>query len=529
MTRRRQAALRRDRGLLEPALGVRGLARCRAEAGPRWLRPSALSPADRSTRCAEIVGAEHVLVDDGPGGCAPAASRRPTCCAPDPGESDAPDAVVRPGLARRGRRRPRWAVEHHIAGRAVRRRHLRDRRPRRVRDGFAGLVSLDLGRMKRLLSVDHDLRDRRPRAGPARPRGRGLLGRARLLARPLPAVLRVRHDRRLRGHPVLRPVQRGLRPLRRPGRRPAAVATPRGDLRLGSAPANAAGPDLRQLFLGSEGAFGVITEVTVRVRQLPEVKVYEGWRWPSFAAGADAMRDARPGRDAADRAPALRRGRDRRSTWPAPTRSAAVTSRLTGGCLMITGFEGTPRRVEAGAPRSPRCSPASAARRSARRRRGLGARPLQRAVPPRLDARRRRAGRDARDRDVLVQRVGADAAVTRGADHALAERHPWCCATSRTSTRPAARSTSRSSPGDAATRSPQWLAAKAAASDAIIAAGATITHHHAVGTDHRPWLRDEIGELGVSVLRAVKADARPDRYPQPGRADSVTDDRRVTG
>ena len=35
--------------------------------------------------------------------------------------------------------------------------------------------------------------------------------------------------------------------------------------------------------------------------------------------------------------------------------------------------------------------------------------------------------------------------------------------------------------------------------------GATITHHHAVGPDHRPWMRDEVGELGVAVLRAVKA------------------------
>ncbi len=68
------------------------------------------------------------------------------------------------------------------------------------------------------------------------------------------------------------------------------VATPRGELRLGSAPANAAGPDLRQLVLGSEGAFGVITAVTVRVRPLPAEKTYEGWRWPSFDAGADAMR-----------------------------------------------------------------------------------------------------------------------------------------------------------------------------------------------------------------------------------------------
>ncbi len=68
------------------------------------------------------------------------------------------------------------------------------------------------------------------------------------------------------------------------------AATPRGELRLGSAPSNAAGPDLRQLLLGSEGAFGVLTEITVRVRALPEQKTYEGWRWPSFDAGADAMR-----------------------------------------------------------------------------------------------------------------------------------------------------------------------------------------------------------------------------------------------
>src|SRR5690349_25024920 len=54
------------------------------------------------------------------------------------------------------------------------------------------------------------------------------------------------------------------------------VATPRGEWVLGSSPANAAGPDLRQLLLGSEGAFGVITEVTVRVRALPAQKVYEG-------------------------------------------------------------------------------------------------------------------------------------------------------------------------------------------------------------------------------------------------------------
>ena len=49
-----------------------------------------------------------------------------------------------------------------------------------------------------------------------------------------------------------------------------------------------------------------------------------------------------------------------------------------------------------------------------------------------------------------------------------------------------------------------------------MAAGATITHHHAVGTDHKPWLVHEIGELGVSVLRAVKADLDPTGVLNPG-------------
>ena len=62
----------------------------------------------------------------------------------------------------------------------------------------------------------------------------------------------------------------------------------------------------------------------------------------------------------------------------------------------------------------------------------------------------------------------------------------------------------------------QWAAAKAAASDAIIAAGATITHHHAVGTDHKPWLAREIGPVGVQVLRAVKADLDPTGILNPG-------------
>jgi alkyldihydroxyacetonephosphate synthase len=62
----------------------------------------------------------------------------------------------------------------------------------------------------------------------------------------------------------------------------------------------------------------------------------------------------------------------------------------------------------------------------------------------------------------------------------------------------------------------QWTRAKAAATEALLATGATITHHHAVGRDHRGWLPDEVGELGVRVLSAVKDVLDPSGVCNPG-------------
>jgi alkyldihydroxyacetonephosphate synthase len=63
----------------------------------------------------------------------------------------------------------------------------------------------------------------------------------------------------------------------------------------------------------------------------------------------------------------------------------------------------------------------------------------------------------------------------------------------------------------------QWRRAKTAASDAMVRTGATITHHHAVGADHRPWMRAEIGDLGVEILRSVKATLDPAGILNPGK------------
>lgn len=62
----------------------------------------------------------------------------------------------------------------------------------------------------------------------------------------------------------------------------------------------------------------------------------------------------------------------------------------------------------------------------------------------------------------------------------------------------------------------QWEHAKTAACEAIKGLG-TISHHHAVGVDHAPYLRAEIGELGIEVLRAARSTVDPTGILNPGK------------
>ncbi len=80
------------------------------------------------------------------------------------------------------------------------------------------------------------------------------------------------------------------------------------------------------------------------------------------------------------------------------------------------------------------------------------------------------------------------------------------------------RCTSPSSrPSAAASEIEQWSEVKTAASQAIVDGGGTITHHHAVGRDHAPWMAREVGEEGLRVLRAVKAELDPAGVMNPGK------------
>ncbi len=459
-----------------------------------------------------IVGEDHVLVDDATRTLRTRGKSTPDLLRARAGDlGDAPDAVVRPDGHDEVAALLAWATAHRVAvvpfgggtcvtgGLAAR------------RDGFAGLVSLDLVRMKRLLAVDEVSMTATLEPGLRGPEAEALLAEHGLTLGHYPQSF---EHASIGGFAATRSSGQSSAGY---GRFDAMVmgltaATPTGSLRLGSAPANAAGPDLRQVLLGSEGAFGVITSVTVRVRRAPAETTYEGWRWPSFAAGADAMRTLAQ----AGLLPTVIRLSDESETAINLADPTSIGGTDDPGCLMITGYEGTSAQV----------ADRRAAVTAVLGDLGgtlLGTEPGEKWSHGRFGA---PYLRDALlDHGVLVEtletatfwsnreRLYAD--VRAALQSTLGEGSLVLCHVSHvyeTGCSLYFTVAARQSDDPIA----QWQVAKAAASDAIVAAGATITHHHAVGTDHTPWLAQEIGEVGVRVLRAVKAELDPAGILNPG-------------
>lgn len=292
------------------------------------------------------------------------------------------------------------------------------------------------------------------------------------------------------------------------------VATPVGELLLGRSPASAAGPDLRELLLGSEGAFGVITEVTVRIRPVPAATAYGSWTFPDFTAGAAALRELTQ----RGIRPTVLRLSD-----ASETRVNALMGGHLGrarGCLAVATFEGHDA-AEAGAT--------LAGTDAILRSHGGSARGEE---PARSWERGRFASPALRDTllDIGVLAETLETATTWANLDALkaAVTGALTASLAAEGTKPIVMChISHVYPAGASlyftvvaalTADPaaQWARAKDAASRAIGDAGGTITHHHAVGRDHRPYLEAEIGDLGIAVLRAVKDALDPRGIMNPG-------------
>ncbi|OBA91621.1 flavoprotein [Mycobacteriaceae bacterium 1482268.1] len=504
------------RSLLSQALGVGDSSLPELDPDEVRLRPSALSQADCAA-FADIVGAEHCGVDDqarllraGGKSTLDLLRRR------DSGVQDAPDAVLFPGNEDEIAAILRLCGERGIAvvpfggGTSV----VGGLDP--LRGQFTAVISLDLRRLNELHSLDEISGEAVLGAGLTGPDAERLLGERGFSLGHFPQSFQFAtiggfaatrsSGQDSAGYGRFNDMVRGLR-----------AVTPAGALDLGRAPESAAGPDLRQLLIGSEGAFGVITRVRVRVHPVPAATRYEAWSFPDFTTGADALRAvAQTGTG-----PTVLRLSDEAETGVnlATTDSIGEDS-ITGGCLAITVFEGSEDHV---ASRHAETRALMAAKGGT----SLGDGPARAWEHGRFDAPYLRdsllsAGALCETLETATSWANiavVKSAVTEALTTALAETgtaalvlchisHVYPTGASLYFTVVAGQ---RGNPVE------QWRKAKSAASNAMMRAGATITHHHAVGADHRPWMRDEIGELGVQVLAAVKATLDPAGILNPGK------------
>jgi alkyldihydroxyacetonephosphate synthase len=441
--------------------------------------------------------------------------------------SSAPDAVVQPSSAEQVAAVLAACAEHGVAvvpfggGTSV----VGGVEP--VRDGFAAAISLDLGKLASTVEVDRTSLTARLDAGLFGPEAERRLGEQGVTLGHFPQsfeystvggwVATRSAGQASTGYGRIDELVEGLR-----------CVTPAGELGAKPVPASAAGPSLRELVVGSEGVLGVICEATLRVRPSPGARRYEGWSFASFAEGCDALRIVEQAGAAAD-VNRLSDADETRLTMALGSSGSRAEKlgrrylRMRGhehGCLAILGFEGEEEDVED------------------RRRRAAG---LIRAGggvalghrPGDAWHRSRYAGPYLRD-ELLDRGVLVETLETATSWSNLEQLHRGVGDALRTAL------SGRGTPplvmchvshlypsgaslyftflaGQEEDALAQWRAAKTAASEAIVAGGGTITHHHAVGRDHREWITAENGPLGVEVLRAAKERLDPAGIMNPGK------------
>jgi len=305
------------------------------------------------------------------------------------------------------------------------------------------------------------------------------------------------------------------------------IETPSGRITLPSLPASAAGPDLRQLILGSEGRLGIITKATVRVRPLPETEIFYGVMFPDWTTGIHAAREA------------IQAGTPlsmMRLSNPTETetflklpehqnqvgilRSLLKWKNFTSEkCLMLFGVSGSNTMVRFG----------------------------RRAM---VEVTRQHHG------FWLTELIGRQWAKSRFRSAYLRDtlwEHGYAIDTLETAVPwnavPIASQTILNVLADAV--SPvlamlhlshmyrdgaslyftfvfrvgatweetiqRWRALKAAGSKAVLSVGGTITHQHGVGVEHRPYLTPEKSELGIETLRNVQKSLDPLGIMNPGK------------
>ena len=388
-------------------------------------------------------------------------------------------------------------------------------------DRFAGVVSIDLGRLDRVLEIDRTSRAARIQAGVLGPALEDQLRPHGLTLRHFPQSFEFSSlggwiATRSGGHyaTLLTHIDELVEALR--------VVTPTGVVATRRLPASGAGPSPDRLFIGSEGTLGIITEAWMRLQDRPRLRASASVTFADFAAGAAAVH-------------AL----SQTGLFPTNCRlldpGEAMTSGAGSGAeaVLVLGFESADHPLDAWMERALECcrdhgglAPAGAGR--TRSDEGGGREGAAGAW--------RQTFLDApylRDALVAMGMISEtfESAVTwdRFAEfHAVVgsattEAVRRICGTGTVTCRfthvypdgPAPYYTVMA-PARPGGQLAQWAEIKAAASEALLASGGTITHHHAVGRDHRPWYDRERPEGFARALAAAKAALDPRGVLNPG-------------
>jgi alkyldihydroxyacetonephosphate synthase len=315
------------------------------------------------------------------------------------------------------------------------------------------------------------------------------------------------------------------------------MVTPTGVLETRALPASAQGPDLNQVAVGSEGIYGVITQVTVRVHAIPERREHFVMLFPSWEQGQKALREVLQ----SERHPATLRLSDVAETQALfkmrePARSplqqwgqqvfkwyAARMKdiRRETACMLILGFEGSHEQVE---------QDRDAVMAACEQNRGIS---LGQGIGDKWYASRFEMPylRDTLlDRGVFVDTLetsttwdqvpalyDAVVAALEGAIRADGLAPMVLCHVSHPYHTGASLYFTFCAKQLAGDELAQWARYKRAATEAIVAHGGSLSHHHSVGLDHAPWAPAVLGDEGIRMLRGLKDTVDPQGVMNPGK------------
>ena len=319
--------------------------------------------------------------------------------------------------------------------------------------------------------------------------------------------------------------------------RAVRLVTPTGLLATRAVPATSTGPSVREMVLGSEGRLGILSEATVHVHRVPARRMILGYLLPTWEAGLAAMH----GIAAGEATPTVTRVSDANetrfsfATRKTPTPLDRVKSRalreflrrrrdfdLDAMCLAFIGYEGSERHVRAQRRLVGRIVADHGGV-------GIGSGPGALYDQKKFDT--------PYIRDYLLDRGAlADVSETAAPWSRLGEVHDRVVSAAQAAFR------SLGVPGyimchlshsyhsgaclnftfalkPSGERDPlaDYDEVKSAIQQTFVDSGATLSHHHGVGTEHARWLEQDISAPGVAMLRALFDGVDPGGNLNPGK------------